>query len=222
MKKHQPTMRPVTVERIARAAIALADEKGLQALSMRRLASRLGIEAMSLYHHIPSKAALLDSMVDKLARALPPLKLGSGWRACLSSAAAAWLGLAKAHPGAFSLVATRAQARPMLLDWYAGIIDVMDRGGFDPLGGARAVTSFFVALNGFLLAAGRPLFFADVPEPSAESMTGLSAQTRTALSAVPSEAWILASDEAYEAHVAFLLNAVAATLERACERVTDA
>ena len=221
-KRPRPAMRPVTVGRIAGAAIALADDEGLQALSMRKLASRLGIEAMSLYHHVPSKAALLDAMVDELARVLPPLDLGDGWRACLSSAAAAWLSLAKGHPGAFSLVATRAQARPLLLDWYAGIFDVMGRAGFDPLEGARATTSFFVALNGFLLAAGRPLFFADVPEPSAESMTGLSPQTLAALHTVPPEAWNLASDEAYQAHVAFLLDAVAAALGSASEWDTDA
>ena len=50
--------------RILETALVLADEIGLEALSMRRLGAELGVEAMSLYNHVPSKAALLDGMVE--------------------------------------------------------------------------------------------------------------------------------------------------------------
>ena len=56
----------LTPERIVNAGIALVDEEGLEALSMRKLARRLGVEAMSLYHHVRSKEALLDLMVDRI------------------------------------------------------------------------------------------------------------------------------------------------------------
>jgi AcrR family transcriptional regulator len=55
---------PLTRERVFRAAIDLADASGIDALSMRRLAQELGVEAMSLYHHVRNKDDLLDGMVE--------------------------------------------------------------------------------------------------------------------------------------------------------------
>jgi AcrR family transcriptional regulator len=55
---------PLTRERALRAAVELADREGLAELSMRRLAAVLGVEAMSLYHHVPNKEAILSGMVD--------------------------------------------------------------------------------------------------------------------------------------------------------------
>ena len=60
-----PSARPaLNRDRVVAEAVALADEQGLAALSMRALAGRLGVEAMSLYHHVANKDALLDAMVD--------------------------------------------------------------------------------------------------------------------------------------------------------------
>src|SRR5437879_13758291 len=58
--------KPLTTERIVEAAIELIDGEGLDALSMRRLGSALGVEAMSLYRHFPAKTALLDAVVARL------------------------------------------------------------------------------------------------------------------------------------------------------------
>ena len=60
-----PARRPgLTRSAVVATAVALADEDGLPAVSMRAIAGRLGVEAMSLYHHVPNKDALLDAMVD--------------------------------------------------------------------------------------------------------------------------------------------------------------
>ena len=65
---------PLSPERILQAALALVDEHGLDALSTRRLGQRLRCEAMSIYHHYPSKQHLLDAMVDRVAASIeiPP------------------------------------------------------------------------------------------------------------------------------------------------------
>ena len=55
---------PLTREAVLRRAVALADADGLPAVTMRRLAEELGVEAMSLYHHVPGKEALLDGMAE--------------------------------------------------------------------------------------------------------------------------------------------------------------
>ena len=53
-------------ERVLKAALDLADAEGLAGVTMRRLAADLGVEAMSLYHHVPGKEALLDGLVEAL------------------------------------------------------------------------------------------------------------------------------------------------------------
>ena len=55
---------PLTRQRVLRAAVALADRGGVGALSMRKLAQELGVEAMSLYHHVANKDDILDGLVD--------------------------------------------------------------------------------------------------------------------------------------------------------------
>jgi len=69
---------PLTRERIARAALELVQRHGLAALSTRRLGTQLRCEAMSIYHHFPSKGHLLDAMVDHAIASIeaPPAGLG--------------------------------------------------------------------------------------------------------------------------------------------------
>ena len=71
---------PLTRDRVVTEAIALADEKGLSALSMRALAGRLRVEAMSLYHHVAGKEALLDAMVDAVFAEIHLPVVGGDWR----------------------------------------------------------------------------------------------------------------------------------------------
>lgn len=58
--------RPLTREEIVDAALRIVDSDGLAALTMRRLGADLGVEAMTLYHHVPSKEALLDLVVERM------------------------------------------------------------------------------------------------------------------------------------------------------------
>jgi len=91
-----------------RAALALIDERGLDALTMRRLGAALGVEAMSLYKHVPSKDAILDGVRDVLiedfAAALPDGPAGD-WRADLATFSRAYRAVGRAHPEAFGLLA---------------------------------------------------------------------------------------------------------------------
>jgi AcrR family transcriptional regulator len=83
--QERPTRGPkprLTVEKIARAAIEIADAEGLTALSMRRVADQLGVAAMSLYTYVPGKAELIDVMLDTVAGEAPLLDdLPGSWRA---------------------------------------------------------------------------------------------------------------------------------------------
>jgi len=210
-----PTRNPLSPRRIAAEAIALADDEGLEALSMRKLAQRLGVEAMSLYHHLPSKASLLEAMAEELMGTLPEIPLRSGdWSECLLAAARAWRSLATAHPGAFPLLATRSQATPTLFKRLGGLLIVMAEAGFAPVARARAISSFFTALNGYLLAAGVPAFFRDVPEQALEKLPEMDPGVAEAFAEIPANAWSLSSDEAYEAHARVVIAGLAGLLPR--------
>lgn len=100
---------PLTRDRIVRAALRLIDERGLDQLTMRRLGADLGVEAMSLYKHVPGKEAILDGVRELLlAEFAATLALGDddpGWRAHLCRFANAYRALGLAHPEAFGLLA---------------------------------------------------------------------------------------------------------------------
>jgi AcrR family transcriptional regulator len=75
--------RPLNKERVLRAALVLADAEGIEALSMRRLAKELGVEAMSLYNHVANKDEILDGIVDLVAGEFD-LPSGAGdWKAAM-------------------------------------------------------------------------------------------------------------------------------------------
>ncbi|MEO8452001.1 MAG: TetR family transcriptional regulator, partial [Gemmatimonadota bacterium] len=66
LEKTRPAKTALTRERILDAALAAVDRDGLEALTMRSLGRELGVEAMSLYHHFPNKARLLEGVVDRV------------------------------------------------------------------------------------------------------------------------------------------------------------
>lgn len=101
----------LSVDRVVRAAIAVADAEGLEAVTMRRLASDLGVAPMTLYGYVPGKAELLDLMLDDRYGAMPRPSWGRlGWRRRLTAVADANRALYAAHPWA----ATVSTGRPPL------------------------------------------------------------------------------------------------------------
>src|SRR5438445_6468712 len=85
--------------RVCREALALVDAEGLEALSMRRLGARLGVEAMSLYRHVRDKADLLDSLqAAVMSEVSPKAAARDDWRALLGAMARALRGAPLRHP----------------------------------------------------------------------------------------------------------------------------
>lgn len=83
MATREKTTGPLSREAIVAAAMALADADGVAKLSMRAVARTLGVEAMSLYHHIPNKEAILDAMVDEVfAEIHTPSRVVIGAQSC--------------------------------------------------------------------------------------------------------------------------------------------
>lgn len=88
----------LTTDQIVKTAIQLADEEGLEALSMRRVAERLGAGAMSLYRYVPSKAELLDLMLDTIHGDDPAPAQQGDWRQRLEALARHGRDMTKRHP----------------------------------------------------------------------------------------------------------------------------
>ena len=149
---------PLSRERIVLEALRVVDEEGLQALSMRRLGSKLGVEAMSLYRYVSGREDLLEALVSHLTDGLQrtaetPVRAEDGWQAYIQWLAHEVRDIAHAHPQLFPLVATRHPAAPWLrpplrsLEVVEDFLSVLTDQGFDDEAAAatyRSVTSFLV------------------------------------------------------------------------------
>lgn len=112
----KPTL---TVDAIVVAAVEMADEAGLGALSMRALAERLKVGTMSLYTHVPGKAELIDLMLDTVLRETArPDDLPDGWRARLELVARENLALIHRHPWMLEIVTFRPPMGPGMIAKY--------------------------------------------------------------------------------------------------------
>ncbi len=155
---HEPLGRqPLSHDRVVRAAVELIDREGLDALTMRRLGTELGVEAMALYKHVPNKAALLDAAVDLLLDELneegPPPADG---RAALETLARRHRRLEGRHPGAYALFADMPAtaylaARPAVEQIMAALV----RDGFTPQAAGRALRLVVRFTIGFALTRPR-------------------------------------------------------------------
>ncbi|PKV92015.1 TetR family transcriptional regulator [Amycolatopsis echigonensis] len=145
----------LTRERVVDAALAFADEHGIAALSMRKLGAELGVEAMTLYHYVPSKEALFDALVDRLVSALAgiePEPGGSGpeW---LGRVARAYRQQLLAHPGVLPLAAARPAVSPDSLQMLETALQMLE---LPPARGLDMVNAVMTFVLGHTLAeAGR-------------------------------------------------------------------
>jgi AcrR family transcriptional regulator len=139
-------------QRVLKAAVEFVDREGLEALSMRKLGAELGVEAMSLYNHVPNKDALLDGMVEVLLREieLPPENLD--WEERVREAYRAFRRLAHRHPNVFPLLVNRP---PSTLDgaWLVEeFLRVMRAAGFDALTALHAFRTLSNYTFGYAMA----------------------------------------------------------------------
>ena len=131
------TREPLSRERVLAAAVALADAHGVEALTMRRLAEELGVEAMSLYHHVPNKEALLDGVVDLVFAEIASLPVEpvettpSNWKSAVRSRILMSRSVLLRHKWAPALIESRANSGMPYTQYMDGIIGMLHAGGLD-------------------------------------------------------------------------------------------
>lgn len=107
------------VDRIVRAGIGIADTEGLAALSMRKVAEKLGVGTMSLYTYVPGKAELIDVMVDTVSGETDrPQDVAGGWRGRLTQIARENWALHLRHPWLLQVATSRAVLGPNVAAKY--------------------------------------------------------------------------------------------------------
>ena len=147
------TATPLSRERIALAAMALVDEEGLDALSFRRLAACLGCEAMSIYHHVPSKAHLMDALVDIMLAevVIPTAQMEPDWLERLRRSAHAFRAMALKHPKFFSYFAVHRLNTLRGVTFIDAIIGILREAGFSDGDAARYFREIGYYLTGAAL-----------------------------------------------------------------------
>ncbi|SEE44627.1 TetR/AcrR family transcriptional regulator C-terminal domain-containing protein [Jiangella alba] len=142
---------PLTRDRVVAAAVALADEKGQAGASMRAIAGRLGVEAMSLYNHVAGRDDLLDGMVDAVFAEIALPEDGAEWRAAMRDRAASARAALKRHPWAVGLMDSRGHPGPATLRHHDAVLGALRAGGFSVVLAAHAVSVIDSYLYGFVL-----------------------------------------------------------------------
>ena len=128
-KKKTATRQPLSSARVLQAAVALADETGLEAFSMRALAQELGVVPMALYKHVANKDELLDGMVDNVFSeiAIPPED--SDWRSAMRSRAISTREALKRHSWAIGMMESRHPG-PANLRNHNAVMGCLRKAGF--------------------------------------------------------------------------------------------
>lgn len=143
--------RKITRAAVVSAAVDLADRHGIDGLTMRGLAQHVGVEAMSLYHHIPGKEALLDAMVDRVYAEIDLPSTDGQWREQLRVRSHSVREVLRRHPWALPLMESRHAPGPANLAYHEANIACLRAAGFPPTLVAHAYAIVDAFVYGFVL-----------------------------------------------------------------------
>lgn len=165
----------VSREQVLDAALAIADEGGLGAITMASVGARLGVEAMSLYRHIGNKEEMLDGLVDRVFAEIVLPHDADNWRDAMRRRAVSAHEALRRHPWAIGLMESRAQPGPATLAHHDANVAVFLRAGFS----GRETTRIYNLIDSYVY--GFALQEATLPFSSAEEMASMSEQMMAAV-----------------------------------------
>jgi AcrR family transcriptional regulator len=143
---------PLSRDRVLEAAIRVADRGGVAAITMRRVAQELGVEAMSLYHHVPNKDAILDGVVDAVFAAIELHSAeGDDWRGAIRARASSARAVLSRHSWALGLMDSRRNPGPATLRHHNAVLGVLREAGFTLAMAVHAVSLIDSYIGGFVL-----------------------------------------------------------------------
>jgi AcrR family transcriptional regulator len=132
-------------------AVVVADGEGIEAVTMRRLARELGVEAASLYHHVTGKDEILDGLVDLVSAEIELPSHTDDWRPAIRQRAHNTRAVLREHPWAVALMASRTTPGPATLRLLEAGIRCFREGGFSVQQAAHAISAVDSYVHGFVL-----------------------------------------------------------------------
>lgn len=140
---------PLNRERVLTAAIEVADEHGVDAITMRAVASRLGVEAMSLYNHVANKDDILDGMLDLAIAELDLPADAHSWREAMRRRAVSAREVFGRHPWMPRLMDSRESSGPARLRYADWVLGTLMEAGFSEVGASHAFSLLDSYIYGF-------------------------------------------------------------------------
>jgi AcrR family transcriptional regulator len=155
---------PLSRERILEAALELADEGGIESLTMRKLGQALGFEAMSLYNHVANKDDVLDGILDLVLHESELPATDDAWDISIRRSAISVYDALRRHPWAVNLLMSPDRVRAGRLRYMDRLLEVLREAGFSPGTTYHAYHALDAHIIGFSLwAAGHTIKKDDLP-----------------------------------------------------------
>ena len=212
-----PMRVPLSRDRVLRAALELADEGGIGALTMQQIGRRLGVEAMSLYRHVRNKDDILDGIVDLVFAEIELPADRSNWRTVLRARSISTRAALRRHPWAITLMESRMAPGPANLRSHDEMLAVLLDAGFS----AAMATHASNLVDSYVL--GFALQETSFPFSNAEELAAVGEQM---LAQVPADQYpnlvrvsgeLLASGFDYRDEFEFGLDLILDGIERALQ-----
>ena len=164
-----PPRTPLNTSRVLAGAVALADKIGIEAFTIRKLATELDVKPMTIYHHIANKEAILDGMVDIIFSEIDRPPTDTDWKTAIRQRAHSAREVLARHPWATPLMESRTTPGAVTLRHHEAVIGCFRRGGFSIAMTAHAYALIDSYTYGFALQA------ANLPATGGDEMADLAA-----------------------------------------------
>ncbi|MGH3330045.1 MAG: TetR/AcrR family transcriptional regulator C-terminal domain-containing protein [Nocardioidaceae bacterium] len=206
---------PLSRERVLRAAVALADQSGIDSLTMRRLGQELGVEAMSLYNHVANKNDILDGIVDLVLGDIEIPPEGTHWKTAMRERAISAHEVLLAHPWAAILVMSRFNIGPGMTRYLDATFGRLREGGFSVQGALDAWNTLDSHLYGFTLQQlNLPFEAREARQVSADVLGQLPADEYPHVVEVITEIMQTGREEDFELGLDLILDGLERTLDQ--------
>ncbi|MBO0779819.1 MAG: TetR/AcrR family transcriptional regulator [Ktedonobacteraceae bacterium] len=176
-ESEETARQPLTRERILHVGLRLIDQQGLEALTMRKLASELGVDPMALYRHFKNKEALLDGVADMLWGEIVLPGRETDWEALLRSVATSLYALAHAHPRAYTLLLNRQILPLSMLQLSDAMRERLQQEGFERQRAGEVICALFSYAIGYAMVELSTLLPQSPTHTETEPMTDIARLT---------------------------------------------